>query len=125
MRSSAFTTTPEFYVVINLVAHVNKSVPGNFFLLPDTPFYCSIAISKLQYFTAKCDTSFLNFLFLFLFFCSVRIYKAVENFESVVAEYALCNQKIFTMHDRYRNLEYSVEECVDVMKVYIAVAHDA
>ena len=50
---------------------------------------------------------------------------AIENFEAVVAEYALCNQKIFTVHDRYRDFQTSVEKGVNVMKVYVAVAHDA
>ena len=51
-----------------------------------------------------------EFPFLFLFFYSVRIHKAIENFEAVVAEYALCNQKIFTVHDRYRDFQASVEK---------------
>lgn len=117
---------PEFYTVINLVAHVNKSVPGNFFLLPDTLFNCSIAISKLQYFTAKMRYFIPEYpSFLFLFFCSIRVYKTIENFESVVAEHTLCNQKIFTVHDRYRDFQSPVEEGINVMKVYIAVAHNA
>lgn len=115
---------PEFYTVINLVAHVNKSVPGNFFLLPDTLFYCSIALSKLQY----VNTSFLFVIFRNIslrFFNSIRIYQTIQNLESIVTKNALCNKEILTVHDRYRDFQAPVEEGVNVVKVYIAVAHNA
>ena len=58
------------------------------------------------------------------FFRSIRIYQAVQNLEAIVTENTLCNKKILTVHDRYRDFQASVEEGVDVMKVYVAVAHD-
>ena len=58
------------------------------------------------------------------FFHSIRIYQAVQNLEAIITENTLCNQKILTVHDRYRDFQASVEEGVDVMKVYVAVAHD-
>lgn len=121
---------PEFYTVINLVAHVNKSVPGNFFCFLTRSFIVALPYQNFNTSQPKYDTSFLNSnpeypSFLFLFFCSIWVYKTIENFESVVAEYALCNQKIFTVHDRYRDFQTPVEEGVNVVKVYIAVAHNA
>ena len=58
------------------------------------------------------------------FFHSIRIYQAVQNLEAIITENTLCNQKILTVHDRYRDFQASVEEGVDVVKVYVAVAHD-
>lgn len=59
------------------------------------------------------------------FFNSIRIYQTIQNLEAIVTKNALCNKEILTVHDRYRDFQTSVEKGVNVMKVYVAVAHDA